>query len=225
MNSEIEEIKARYRRREGRGEKMYLYSTAYTLFERELQYKRLIFNVFGQNLGNRKILEIGAGHGDNLLFFQRIGFNRRNIYGNELLPGRGVILADRLGIKDNIHIGNALDLEYQNEFDIVFQSLVFTSVLDHDFRRKLAEKMLSMTKSEGIILFYDFKYNNPRNRDVMKVSRKEIKDLFTGCRIEFHNVTLAPPIARMVGRFYGIFNTLFPFLRTHLIAVIHPHDK
>ncbi len=221
MISEIEEIKARYERRKALYEKQYFYATAYTLFERELQYKRLIFNIFGSDLTNLKILEVGAGIGDNLLFFHRLGFKLENIFGNELLPERGVLLKEKTGNSKNINIGNALDLEFENDFDIVFQSLVFTSILDSDFRKDLAAKMISMTKKNGIILFYDFKYNNPANKDVKKISRKEIRILFKNYKVDFVNVTLAPPIARRVGRFYGIVNFLFPFFRTHMISVIY----
>ena len=221
MINEIEEIKARYERRKNLNRKKYFYATAFSLFERELHYKRLITNRFGSDLTKVKILEIGAGTGDNILFFRRLGFNWENIFGNELLPERGMVLKKNHTISDNIIIGNALDLEFNNEFDIVFQSLVFTSVLDSDFRQKLSDKMISMTKKNGIILFYDFKYNNPVNKDVKKISKKEIRFLFRDRKIDFLNVTLAPPISRRIGRLYWLVNFLFPFLRTHLISVIY----
>ncbi len=221
MNGEIEKIIARYEKRKNLNEKSSFFATAYTLFERELFFKRLIYRIFGHDLTKLKILEIGAGAGDNLLFFHRLGFRWENIFANELLPDRGVRLIENLGRSQNVNVGNALDLDFQNEFDIVFQSLVFTSILDSEFRKKLAEKMFLMTRNNGIILFYDFKYNNPQNKDVKRVSRKEIRLLFENCKIDFYNVTLAPPISRRVGRYYSFVNFFFPFLRTHLIAVIH----
>jgi hypothetical protein len=81
--------------------------------------------------------------------------------------------------------------------------------------------MFEMLKPGGIILSYDFTYNNPNNKDVVKLTRHEIKDLFSNhAEILFEKVTLAPPIARRIGKLYDAVNFFFPMLRTHLIAVI-----
>jgi hypothetical protein len=103
----------------------------------------------------------------------------------------------------------------------VLQSTVFTSILDESFRKALANKMFEMLKPGGIILSYDFTYNNPCNKDVRKLTRAEIKKLFPNHReIQFKRVTLAPPVARRVGKLYDLVNFLCPMLRTHLIAAI-----
>lgn len=81
--------------------------------------------------------------------------------------------------------------------------------------------MVLMTKHNGIIIFYDFKYNIPRNKDVRGVTKKEIKHPLKNHKIDFYNVTLTPPIARRISPFYCIINSLSPFLRTHMISVIH----
>lgn len=122
----------------------------------------------------------------------------------------------------NIYSGNALELKFEKYFDVVFQSTVFTSILDYNFKKLLAQKMWNMTKENGLVLWYDFKYDNPSNKDVKGVGRDEIKKLFPNSKkIVFHNVTLAPPIGRKIGRFYNFFNIIFPFFRTHLIAEIY----
>ena len=156
-----------------------------------------------------------------MIALKRFGFAWDNIYANELLDDRVEILVKNLP-NSNIYSGDALKLEFKNYFDVVFQSTVFTSILDFDFKQKLANKMFDMAKDDGLILWYDFKYNNPNNPDVKGVDKSEIKRLFSNSKkIIFHNVTLAPPIGRKVGKFYNLFNALFPFLRTHIIAEIH----
>jgi SAM-dependent methyltransferase len=208
--------------------------------EREVAYAQIIRQIFGNDLSERKIIEIGAGTGGNLLFFQYLGFQWGNIYANELLDERYNLLKMRILpppptlLVTNVKIndlqesvtqvciqGDALQLPYKEKFDVVLQSTVFTSILNEDFRKALANKMFEMLKPGGIILSYDFTYNNPSNKDVRKLTRKEIKNLFPHHReIEFKSVTLAPPIARRVGRFYNLVNFLFPMLRTHLIAAV-----
>ena len=167
-----------------------------------------------------RILEIGAGSGDNLLFFKRTGIKWENIYANEIMENRVELLRENLPTA-TILPGNALDITY-GHFDVVFQSTVFSSILSPEMKVKLAEKLSEMTNSGGIILWYDFKYDNPANKNVKGVKKKEIRKLFPNAKkIEFHNVTLAPPIGRRIGKFYNFINTIFPFLRTHIIAAIH----
>jgi len=43
--------------------------------------------------------------------------------------------------------------------------------------------------------YYDF-WLNPTNPQTRGIRPAEIRHLFPGCQIEFHRITLAPPIAR-----------------------------
>jgi SAM-dependent methyltransferase len=224
QEQELSAIQERYMRRNTRKcgaiYDQYFLTGLYCKNEREIVYAQIIREMFGNDLLKQKIIEIGAGTGGNLLFFQYLGFQWENIYANELLEERYYSLQKRLPNATCIQ-GDALQLPYKEEFDIVFQSTVFTSILDENFRKSLASKMFDILKPGGIILSYDFTYNNPNNKDVRKLTRKEIENLFPNHRgIQFKRVTLAPPIARRVGKFYNLFNFLFPMLRTHLIAVI-----
>jgi len=216
--TEIKKIEERYQRRKEIPIIDNFYFRYFAKSERELIFHKKVSKLFDTNTS--KILEIGAGNGDNLLFFKRLGFKWHNIYANELLPERFIDLKNNLPTATLIP-GNALDLNFQNEFDIVFQSTVFTSILDDDFKRKLALKMMQVVKKDGIILWYDFTFDNPKNPDVKGIKKSEIKSLFREAKyIDFQKVTLAPPISRRIGRFYNPINSLFPFLRTHIIAVI-----
>ena len=175
----------------------------YISIERQAIYTQILKNIF-KELSLVKLIEIGAGNGANLLFFKQLGIVDTNIWGNELLEDRGETLKENLP-NINIHVGDALELEYKDKFDIVFQSTVFTSILNQDFKQQLANKMFEMTKKGGIILWYDFKYNNPNNKNVKGINKKEINKLFKAAKsIEYYNVTLAPPVGRRVGKLYII---------------------
>jgi len=221
--NELEEIKKRYEIRKQtivRGSKSDFYFNWFIQNERELRYAKILQQYFGHDLSEIKFMEIGAGAGDNIFFFARRGINWNNIWANELLTDRFDILKTKF-TNCNLLEGDASTLAFKNEFDIVFQSTVFTSVLDNDLKQKLADKMLDMVKPEGIILWYDFMFDNPRNKHVKGITKTEIKKLFAKAKnIQFYKVTLAPPISRRFYRIYNLLNTLFPFLRTHIIAVI-----
>lgn len=187
--------------------------------ERERVYSHIVKRHVA-DISKAKIMEIGAGEGINLTFFQKLGFKNENIYANELRPEKSAELKAAFP-NSYVHTGNALDLPFTNEFDVCFQSTVFTSILSDDLKQKIADRMFAMTKPNGIILWYDFIYDNPWNKDVKGIKKKEVKKLFSAAKkITFHNIMLAPPIGRRVGILYPLINFLFPFLKSHIIAVI-----
>jgi SAM-dependent methyltransferase len=175
-------------------------------------------------LERRTVLEIGCGTGVNLLQFLSFGFPPENLVGNELLEDRIAVARKRLPAALALHSGDAVGLRLPPEsFDIVFQSTVFTSVLDPTFKRSLAEKMWSLARPGGGVLWYDFMFNNPRNPDVRGIPRAEIDNLFPVRAAWVRRITLAPPIARAVTRLHPSLYTLVnlvPWLRTHCLCWI-----
>lgn len=224
MNNEAQNVFERYEKRKNnlkvQKDSGNYYFNHYAKSERDLKYIEIVKSRF-ENSDTVKILEIGAGSGGNLFLFKQIGFSWKNIFANELLPDRIELLKDNFPLVQ-IFEGDACEIseDLYGTFDIVFQSTVFTSILDFDFKKKLAKKMWSLLKPGGIILWYDFTFDNPQNKDVKGIRKDEIKKLFTESnKVTFNKTTLAPPIGRRVKKLYPFFN-LFPFLRTHLIAVI-----
>jgi len=89
----------------------------------------------------KKIQEVGCGTGTNIIQFIRLGFDPIKITANELLEERLSILRTRLPNSVNIIPGNAAELDLpSNSFNIVSQSMVFTSILDESMRKSLAKK-------------------------------------------------------------------------------------
>ncbi len=175
-------------------------------------------------LRERRLIEIGCGNGDNLLQFLTLGFQPENLVGNELMAEYAANARRLLPIATQIFPGDAATLDLPEEsFDIVFQSTVFSSILDADFQQKLADRMWSLVKPGGGILWYDFTFNNPNNPDVKGVTRSQIRTLFPQGQLKTWRITLAPPINRRVSKIhpglYPVFNAL-PFLRTHLLGWI-----
>ncbi len=223
MNSkETDEVRKRYARRMKDSRLASRYGDSYynraIRSEREGIYAKEILRKFGSRKDIR-LLEIGAGNGNNLSFFNDHGIPWHHIYANEMLAER---LETLNSIQHPIHVipGNAMNIDETQTYDVIFQSTVFTSILDEEFRKALADKMKRLLAADGMILWYDFIYNNPSNPDVKGVSVSKVKQLFSDAeRINIHPVTLAPPLGRRVGRLYHLFN-IFTFLRTHIVATI-----
>lgn len=227
MTNEIQEIADRYRRRDQIPARRYSRLNPVvnlTVQERQRALVRLFAKLGLESLSDIQVLEVGCGNGSNLLELIEFGASPQNLVGNELLEDRLVDARNRLPVSTNLFAGDASQLGLPaGHFDIVYQSTVFSSILDDGLQESLAYKMWSLVKSGGGVLWYDFTFNNPNNPDVRGVPLRRIKELFPSGTIKIQKVTLAPPIARRVvavsPQLYGLFN-LFPFLRTHILCYI-----
>lgn len=207
-------IKEQYEEREAKDK---LYRGVYaeqSLRERRAKMKSLVSRYFSEG---DSILEIGAGHGDNVPLLLGCGFDESRVVLNEMLPERIKNIRSRFPRVKLIE-GDALQADFGRKFNWVFQSTVFTSVLDSTDRIRLAKKMWDLLEPGGKVLWYDFIYNNPGNRHVRGVPITETRALFPEAVLsEVRRITLAPPIGRRVGKLYPLFN--LPFLRSHILAV------
>jgi SAM-dependent methyltransferase len=224
--SEIDRIRERYARRRGREATWdnLAPDTYLPMQEKERALIRWLGSCGIVPLTQRRLLDIGCGNGGDLLGLIRLGFEPANLVGCELLEHRAHAARRRLPAALRIECGDALvaPLE-EGSFDVVMQSTVFTSLLDADFQQRLADRMWSLARPGGGILWFDFVYDNPSNPDVRGVPRRRIRELFPHGEMRCWRVTLAPPIARRVTRIapalYGALDA-FPFLRTHVLCWI-----
>ena len=178
------------------------------------------------SLHDAKILEVGCGTGQWLRQLIVWGAQPSNLAGVDLLERR-VEEARRLlpeGVA--LHAGSAGALpQAPASCDVVLQVTLFTSVLDAAERGRIAGEMMRVVKPSGVILWYDFQVNNPRNPDVRAVKAGEIRALFPSCTVELERITLAPPLARAIApRSWLLAAALarVPWLCTHLLGVITP---
>jgi ubiquinone/menaquinone biosynthesis C-methylase UbiE len=200
----------------------------YILHQRENVFLSLLVRYGYSSLASKKILEIGCGSGDFLRDLIKWGGRPENLTGIDVLPDR-IAEARRLCPKDvRIEQANAASLNYPTEhFDLVVQSTVFTSVLDRQVRFQMAAEMRRVVKSNGLILWYDYHVNNPRNKDVRGVKRREIHELFPGCHVELKRITLLPPFTERVAPYSRLLCYVLekiPWLCTHYIGVIQKKD-
>jgi len=228
MDTEAEKVIERYGRRTpvDRDERYSMLRPEVLLSSQERM--RAIAQLLSRNvsvpLSALRLLEIGCGVGNNLLELIRLGFDPANIVANELQPQRAAQARHNLPAACQVLEGDATALPFAAEsFDIVYQSTVFTSVLEAAFQQRLADRMWSWVKPGGAVLWYDFVYDNPRNPDVRGVSISRIRQLFPAAAFTVRRVTLAPPISRRVCRVhpyaYHCFN-IVPWLRTHIVCWI-----
>lgn len=175
-------------------------------------------------LGAKRILDVGCGAGHWLRGLITWGAQPQHTTGIDLLRHRIFDAARLSPRRTELSCGSAVSLPFRGaSFDLVLQFTVFTSILEPDFRRRVADEMVRVVKPDGVILWYDFCVENPRNPDVRAVKAPEIRRLFPGCSVELGRVTLAPPLARLVAPLSWTLCTLLNLvrpLRTHYLGVI-----
>jgi ubiquinone/menaquinone biosynthesis C-methylase UbiE len=173
-------------------------------------------------LDNLSIIEIGCGGGGVLTEYLTWGASPTCLHGVDLLLDR-LQHAHTIMQSVSLSCANGEYLPYQTaSFDLALQYTAFSSILDDQVKKHLADEMLRVLKPGGMILWYDF-WLNPTNRQTKGIRPVEIMQLFPNCRYDFQKITLAPPIARRIVPFsWGIahFFESLKIFNTHYLAVI-----
>lgn len=229
LNAEIDRIRKEYERRSKQMPENY-YSAENPanrfIYVRRLQTAQKFLEK-GKKfpLQENKILEIGCGSGGWLPAFEKWSANQSCLHGIDLDESR-IAEARQLLPKAELRVGEASRLPWPSRyFDIVLQSTVFSSILMPELRQAIAGEMMRVLKPGGMILWYDFFWDNPWNPNVRSVKAGEIQRLFTHCRIKLERITLAPPLLRALApRFDSlcVFLERLKFLNTHYFACIVP---
>lgn len=227
MTNELDNIAARYERRKSIPADRYARlnpAVNAMVQERQRALLRLFARLGITDLSTRRVLEVGCGSGGNLLELMQLGAQPENLVGNELLPERAAAARHLLPQAVQLLPGDATELGFDDaSFDVVYQSTVFSSILDAALQERLAAEMWRWVRPGGGVLWYDFTVDNPRNPDVHGIPLSRVRRLFPQGQLHVRKTTLAPPLARAVVKihpaFYGALN-LLPFLRTHVLCFI-----
>jgi len=233
LEQEAFRLKGAYARRNARRDtRLYTYFNPANLFiiqERERRMLALLRRRGLSDLGSLKILEVGCGSGFWIRQFIHWGARPENLTGVDILPQRIAEAQRSCPSAVALECQGAAQLEFTaGSFDLIIASTVFSSVLDSVVRTQVAAEMLRVLRASGAILWYDFFYDNPANRDVAGVRKAEIKRLFPDCRLFAERVTLAPPLTRaLAGLSWNLCRALSAtrLLNTHYLALIRRGEK
>jgi SAM-dependent methyltransferase len=194
--------------------------------ERELVRQIRRRGITPERLQRLRVLEVGSGSGGNLRRMIDYGVPACNLFGFDLLADRlddsrrqcpeiAVVQAD----------GTAIPFTSAS-FDLILHFGVFSSLTQDQTRQAFAREMRRVLRPDGLILWYEFRVNNPRNPDVKAVPPAELRALFPDCDCAFARTVLAPPLTRLLyPRLPALCDLLgrVPFLLTHYVASLQPN--
>ncbi len=191
--------------------------------ERERKTRELLQRAGFFPLSGRRILDVGCGTGAQLGLFIEWGARPENLFGIDLIPDR-IVAARRRFPRITFELANAESLPYADgAFNLVAAFTVFTSILNRGMTANVVREITRVLAPRGAVLWYDFRVNNPFNRHVRGMSRKQVQHLFPGFGVALEAISLLPPLARRLG---GLTDHLYvtlssvPFLRTHLLGLL-----
>jgi SAM-dependent methyltransferase len=191
--------------------------------ERERFLSRTLRRFGWDSLDKLKVFEAGCSTGYNLRLMVQWGGLPANMAGIDLDPAATAYCAAH-SPEIRVHTGSAENVpEVDQSFDLSLAFTLFSSIPDEDVAQGIGAELFRITKPGGLIIVYDMRRENPRNKDVHPIAMDDLRRWFPKCPARAHAITLAPPIARRVGRWapwlYGPLAAVPP-LRTHQVVVL-----
>ena len=182
----------------------------------------------GGSLKDRKVLDIGCGAGGWIREFVKWGSRPEDIYGIDAMASR--IVAAREGNAPGVNFirGNAEKLEFPDaSFDLIMLYQSMTLMLEDAPRRRVAAEALRVLKPGGAILWYDYRYQRPDMKGVLRsTGKREIKNLFPGCEYHLKSLHPFPPVSRRLAKIWMpawyLLSIISPLRTCYAGAIVKP---
>jgi ubiquinone/menaquinone biosynthesis C-methylase UbiE len=178
-----------------------------------------------RSISKLKVLDFGCGNGRWIGRWLAWGVMPWNITGIDIRDKALSRARTAFSQCEFISNGSGKIPCLDSSFDVVVLNIVISSILDIAIRHEVAGEIRRVLRPGGLIFWCDFTFNNPNNKDVKRVTAKDIYSLFPDFKmIDQKRIILAPPIARLIvpksWLMAEIMETALPFLCTHIFAVL-----
>lgn len=189
--------------------------------------ERFLLGVFRRqgidSLDAVRAFEAGCSTGYNLRLMVQWGGRPENMAGIDIDPA-AADYAKAHSPEIRVHSGSAASIPEPDEsFDLAMAFTLFSSVRDEEVAHGIARELFRITRPGGLVVIYDMRRKNPANHQVHPIATDDIRRWFPKCPLRMRTITLAPPIARPVGRYapwlYAPLAAIPP-LRTHAMWVL-----
>lgn len=190
--------------------------------EKDAQLMRLLRDSVGEQAG--PVLDLGAGSGRLAGVAREFGLPHRWIGVD--LDAAAVEAAKVTHPWAEFLVASADELPMADaSVSAVVASVLFSSLPSPEFESAVAHEIERVLRPDGWLIWYDLRYDNPRNSAVHGINHRVITRLFPGWEVHVSPWSLLPPLARRLGRFtqiaYPVLHAI-PLLRSHLIGRLRP---
>lgn len=156
----------------------------------------------GLQLESLRLLDVGCGLGVEFPNYMRWGSRVGSLVGVDLMYHRLEIAQALTRVALVQASGDKLPFADES-FDLVWQNVVFSSVVDSPLRGAIAREMLRVLKPGGHVLWYDAARTRGRDAHFRAVPRDEIEQLFRGLRWDWQRLTTDLGVIRRVHAAFG----------------------
>ena len=174
-------------------------------------------------LGERRVLDIGCGSVGSLAEMMALGAQSQHLFGIDARWDH-LDTAKRRLPRVQVQQGNGERLDWPDgHFYLVLLFTVISSSLDPGTAGRVASQASRVLAPGGAVLYYDFRYDNPRNRDVRGVTKRDVLALFPHLQVYLSTITLLPAVARRLGWAASTLHpllALIPPLRIHYLGLL-----
>lgn len=192
------------------------------LGERNRALAQMLASRTGRPLRESIVLDAGSGWGHALAWLAGLGVPTANMTGVDLMANR--VTSAQAAYEGITFIqGDMATFDRPDKtFDLVICSTLFSSIRDAATAVKVAANVRRILRDDGAVVWYDIRYPNPWNRNVMSMRRSRIRRLFPDLSLRLRSITLVPQVSRRLGRAVGLYPVLaaVPPLRTHLAGLL-----
>lgn len=182
----------------------------------------MLASTLGPDLSHARVVDVGCGSGGFLRQLIDWGADPARLVGTEYQPERLELARGRSASGVRWHLG---DLDFPDgSFELAVANTVFSSILAPAARARLAAEMWRTLMPGGWCMVFDFRYDNPRNQQVRRVTRRELAGWWSGNDCRYQSLLLAPPLARRLNGAPPLVADLLaacvPVLRSHFIYMV-----
>ncbi|MEO8469360.1 MAG: class I SAM-dependent methyltransferase [Chloroflexota bacterium] len=129
------------------------------------------------HFGKASLVDVGCGGGLDIEWWRREGWPTDRLAGIDLNEERvAAARARNPGVDLRLGTGPILPFA-EGAFDVATASTVFSSIPSVDSRRTLFGEMSRIVRPGGLLIVYDFVIRNPRNPDVVAMTRARLTEL------------------------------------------------
>ena len=155
-------------------------------------------NQLDMDLSNLKILDVGCGYGYWLRYLVEFGASPENLVGIDLSAHR-IEVAKQKNPAICWREHNIAALPFPREsFDIVMQSVVFSSILDAEMRTSCAAEMYRVTKAGGMIFWKDL--TRSASEALVCFSESDVRKYFPKMQVIYQKRVGPKYFSRLNGR-------------------------
>lgn len=223
---ELDEIRSTYEvyRRTGRARLWDLGNRGFRRIVEDRDRSLLRFMARSLPAAGGTVLDLGSGDGRLAVAARDAGISISSWIGVDLDP-LAIARASESAPFATFIEGSAdrLPLEPAS-VNVTVASTLFSSVPSPHLEGAIAGEISRVLASDGWLVWYDLRYDNPWNRAVHGLGRRRLAQLFPDWIGELRTITVLPPVARRLGPTTPLLYPLLesvPVLRSHLIGRLH----